>query len=231
MVVFSIISILLGVKICHFNRNKLLITIFFIIASAGFADSLHADMKTDRAWYGLETQFAIISYNSTNILEIYNKSHLAEYDVTATEIMSHSFLIPPSINRIVSSVDGIYSQVQTILGLRMQLPKVNIKIFANSNYLNDAYLKLFRKERKVRAWYMFVTNTIYINAEDAHIGVLAHELAHSIIDGNLMVPPSSVTAEALAQYVENKLLDSTNYAQERFGGILDAPTKIIACTR
>lgn len=213
------------------NRNKVFVAILFLIAATGLADSLHAGMKTDEPWYNLETRSAIINYNSPDSLDKFNELALAEYDIAPTEEVYPDFFKSHSINRIAAKVDGIYSQVQNLLGLQRQLPKVNITIYANRNQLNDAYLKLFGKKRNIRAWYVFMTNTIYINAEDAHAGVLAHEFAHSIIDGHLLVPASSATAEALAQYVERTLLDSSLYAEERLGGTPGAPPKITTCAR
>jgi hypothetical protein len=40
-----------------------------------------------------------------------------------------------------------------------------------------------------------------------HEGILAHEMAHAIIDQFLTVRPPSATAEILARYVDGHLFD------------------------
>ena len=46
-----------------------------------------------------------------------------------------------------------------------------------------------------------------MNAEDVHEGMLAHEIAHSIIDHYLLVRPPRATAEILSRYVDAHLND------------------------
>ncbi|MFC1867599.1 hypothetical protein ACFL0H_05635 [Thermodesulfobacteriota bacterium] len=46
---------------------------------------------------------------------------------------------------------------------------------------------------------------MYITIEDLHEGMLAHEIAHSIIDHYLTVRPPSESAEILARYVDSHL--------------------------
>jgi hypothetical protein len=41
-------------------------------------------------------------------------------------------------------------------------------------------------------------NTIYLNVDDLHEELLAHEMAHAIIDHYLLVRPPPATAEILA---------------------------------
>ena len=41
--------------------------------------------------------------------------------------------------------------------------------------------------------------------QDVHAGMLAHELAHAIIDHYLTVRPPAQTAEILARYVDSHL--------------------------
>ena len=55
------------------------------------------------------------------------------------------------------------------------------------------------------AWYLYQYHSIYINLEDLHEGILAHEMAHSIIDHYLIIRPPGATAEILARYVDSHL--------------------------
>jgi len=58
---------------------------------------------------------------------------------------------------------------------------------------------------RVRAWYIYERNTIYLNVRDVNEGIVAHEMAHAIIDHYLLVRPPRATAEILARYVDEHL--------------------------
>ena len=71
--------------------------------------------------------------------------------------------------------------------------------------LHEAYYTITGRDCCIRAWYIYESNTIYINADDVHEGILAHEMAHSIIDHYFSVRPPRATAEILARYVDKHL--------------------------
>jgi hypothetical protein len=68
-------------------------------------------------------------------------------------------------------------------------------------------VQIFKRRGSARAWYVYEYNTIYINVRDVNEGMLAHELAHSIIDHYLSVRPPRASAEILATYVDKSLFD------------------------
>jgi hypothetical protein len=91
--------------------------------------------------------------------------------------------------------------------MRKLMEKININIYPDQKELHAAYYDMFQKTCKLRAWYIYEKNTIYINAADMHEGILAHEMAHAIIDHFLSVRPPAATAEILARYVDGHLFD------------------------
>ena len=62
------------------------------------------------------------------------------------------------------------------------MKKVIITVYHDKKALHAAYQEIFEKPCRFRAWYVYESNTIYLNVRDTHEGVLAHEIAHSIID-------------------------------------------------
>ena len=50
-------------------------------------------------------------------------------------------------------------------------------------------------------------NTIYVNVDDTQEEILAHEMAHAIIDHYLLVRPPAAAAEILARYVHTHIYD------------------------
>jgi hypothetical protein len=87
------------------------------------------------------------------------------------------------------------------------LKKVTVNVYHNKKQLHAAYWRIYKKPCKLRAWYIYEYNTIYINVGDLHEGMLAHEMAHSIIDHYLTVRPPGATAEILARYVDSHLFE------------------------
>ena len=111
------------------------------------------------------------------------------------------------LQKIARKVDTLYEKVQEILDMRKPFDKINIDIYADKKALHAAYFKLYKKPCNIRAWYVYELNTIHINIKDVHEELLAHEMAHAIIDHYLLVRPPAATAEILAGYVHTHLYD------------------------
>jgi hypothetical protein len=100
------------------------------------------------------------------------------------------------------------------MGMRTKTEKVIIKIFSNKKQLQAAYRKLnkeaiqnYQTSISIRAFYIQKNDTIYLNIDDLHEGMLAHEMAHALIGRYFLVRPPRSTAEILAQYVDKHLFE------------------------
>jgi hypothetical protein len=102
-------------------------------------------------------------------------------------------------------IDALFERVQEILDMRGKLQKVAINAYSNQERLHQAYREIAGGECRIRAWYIYERNTVFINVEDVNESMLAHELAHAIIDHYLSVRPPRATAEILARYVDEHL--------------------------
>lgn len=102
-------------------------------------------------------------------------------------------------------MDALYERVQQILDMRKKMKKVSIHVYPNKEQLHAAFREIFNAPCPVRAWYAHEHNTIYLNAKDVHEGIVAHEMAHAVIDHYLLVRPPKATAEILARYVDAHL--------------------------
>lgn len=168
-----------------------------LISTAGADDT--------RIWHELETEHTIIKYQSDDDLILFHRS--VKYgpgkwnrnplfsDISADEIRS----------MLHEKVDAIFKRAQEILDMKKKFKKVNILIHPDSSSLKQAYTEIYKGRCNIRAWYRYRTNSVYINVQDVHAGMLAHELAHGIIDHFLLVKPPSQTAEILARYVDAHL--------------------------
>lgn len=109
---------------------------------------------------------------------------------------------------LIDKVDRLFKKAQMILDMRKRMPKVKIKVFSNSEQLEKKYVRLYKTKGSPRGWYTFKINTVFLNVEDVHEGMLAHELGHAIIDNYLKVRPPRATAEILAKYVDKNLFEA-----------------------
>ena len=103
-------------------------------------------------------------------------------------------------------LDKLFERAQEILGMRKRMDRVNIRIHTNRDDLNKTYREFFGGECRLRAWYLFETQTVYVNAEDTHEGMVAHEMGHHIIDHFFKTRPPAATAEILARYIDANLM-------------------------
>lgn len=155
----------------------------------------------------LETNHTVIFYHSI--------SHLHQFDRMVTYSPGQWTFPNPfkksdsteTLQSIGRKVDRLYERVQEILDMRKWLKKVSINLYADKEELDAAYFELYRQPCRIRAWYSYELNTIYVNVDDLHEELLAHEMAHAIIDHYLLVRPPPATAEILARYVHTHLYD------------------------
>lgn len=104
-----------------------------------------------------------------------------------------------------NKVDALFRRVQEILDMSGKMKKITIHCFADRQALDAAFTAIYGRENQVRAWYRYKNNAIYLNVKDLHEGMLAHEMAHAIINHYLVIKPPSATAEILARYVATHL--------------------------
>ncbi len=176
----------------------------FLLSPCGV---LQGETSGDITWQSLETKYTIIHYQSLKDLKKFN--HKVDYSPGEWGLKR---LFSPSdstkmIDKFKKKVDVLYERVQDILDMRKRMKKVTINIYQNKKQLRAAYWGIYKKPCKLRAWYIYEYNTIYINVYDLHEGMLAHEMAHSIIDNYLTVRPPGATADILARYVDSHLFE------------------------
>ncbi len=156
-------------------------------------------------WKNLETKYTIIHYQNEKELEkFYVRIDYGSKNWGLKRLFSSSE--PDNLEGIVrKKLDLLFERVQKILGMRKKLEKVTVNVYQNKNQLHKAFTQIYRAECHLRAWYRYKNNTVYVNVRDLSEGMLAHELAHAIIDHYLLVRPPRATAEILARYVDSHL--------------------------
>lgn len=168
-------------------------------------DTAKTKISPQSSWNHIETRHTIIQYKTIPDLKKFDhKIDYATGGFTLKDLFSDSDS-KDTIGSIKKKVDLLFERAQEILDMRGRMRKVFINLYPNRKQLHHAYFTITRKECRIRAWYIYESNTIYINKDDIHAGMLAHEMAHSIIDHYFSARPPRATAEILARYVDKHL--------------------------
>lgn len=175
---------------------------FCLLCTVG---SANAELSKDTSWHIIDSKYTRIRYHSWKDLKKFNNN--ISYSYRAFDLKGLFTKKSPDDlkNEIKLKIDAVYERVQEILDMRKSMKKVIINIYHDKKALHAAYQEIFEKPCRLRAWYLYELNTIYINVLDTHEGMIAHEIAHSIIDHYLLVRPPKATAEILSRYVDEHL--------------------------
>ncbi|WDP92950.1 MAG: hypothetical protein HUN04_25775 [Desulfobacter sp.] len=156
-------------------------------------------------WKIIITRFTLIKYKSREDLERFHTS-VKFGPVKWNRPLALETITGQQLEEMVrEKVDAVFERAAEILDMKKRFAPVNVNLHSGTASLKRAYERIYSGECRLRAWYRFKTNTVYLNVRDLHEGILAHELAHSIIDHYLAVRPPSQTAEILARYVDSHL--------------------------
>lgn len=113
--------------------------------------------------------------------------------------------------RLERKLDHIFENAQDLLDMHNCKSEIKIMVYPEKDGVDRAYAGLVSKYKLSSvhsdhiAFYFHKLKTVYISVETATEGVLAHELAHCIIDHYFIIRPPSIVAETLARYVDKHL--------------------------
>jgi hypothetical protein len=178
--------------------------LFLIPFSASLANAQEIT-KEDPIWQQFVTEHTIIQYQADDDLVTFDsKVHFGHKQWVFKRLFSladHDDFQ----KRLKNKIDTIFERVQELLDMRKKMPQVVICFYPTKKQLHDEYFKLYQEVCQIRAWYRYKNNTVYLSITDLNEGILAHELAHAIIDHYLLVRPPAASAEILARYVDSHL--------------------------
>lgn len=178
--------------------RRILVSILIIawLIAAGYETALAGKWKT------VKTKYLNIHYQ--------NESDLKKFDTKIKPVDNFGSFSGFSSGgagpyaKLAKKVDALFEKVQLILDMRKPF-KVNVRVYPDKKTLLSEYFRIYKKKKDLRAWYIFEYNTIYLNADDLFSGMLAHEIAHAVVDHYMAVRPPRATAEILARYVDAHL--------------------------
>jgi len=167
--------------------------------------ALWGETSRTTPWQHIESRYALIKYKTLEDLERFDES--IDYLPSKRGLKSlFSFLDPKDpIASVKQKVDASFVRVQQILNMYRWEDKVIINIYPSKKSFYEVRNKMFGENCHFRAWYIFERNTIYINVDDVHDGILAQEMTYAIIDHFVTVRLPRATSKVLARYVDKNL--------------------------
>lgn len=189
----------------YLSKKNVLILIQLSLFFFHLCDLAQGEISDESVWQRIETKHTIIHYQSLEDLKRFNTKVKFGPDQWG---LNRLFSPPSSDNladRITAKVDNLFERVQEILDMRKKMKKVTINIYHNKGQLSDVFTEIYKTSCRIRGWYAYEYHTVYLNVDDVHEGMLAHEIAHAVIDHYLLVRPPAASAEILARYVDAHL--------------------------
>jgi hypothetical protein len=89
----------------------------------------------------------------------------------------------------------------------MPLPrsKIRIKLHQNQKELSKTIAGITGNATDAPAFYWQKTKTIHLQTEKLSIGILAHEMAHAVVDDFFVIQPPPKIKELLSQFVDREI--------------------------
>lgn len=199
-----------GALVTHQRSYRMKWTGIFTIACCLILNLHMASASSEKGWQRLETQYTTVRYQNLESLLQFEKQvkfGLSEWRL-APSFSDKKIALRAGL--ISQKIDGIFQRVQTILGMHKKMDKVTINVYPNRRLLEASYKEMFPGECHIPAWYVHASGTVYLSAEDINAGMLAHELAHAVIDSYLLLRPPPASAEILARHVDRYIQNGSS---------------------
>lgn len=103
-------------------------------------------------------------------------------------------------------LDGLFQQVQRILEMPRPELSLTIHFYADASALAQVAQEVGGPIGAAPAFYWKKTHTIHANGPTVTIGILAHEMAHAVLDDYFVIQPPAKISELLCQYVEKEVM-------------------------
>jgi hypothetical protein len=166
---------------------------------------LNCSLLYAQEWTKIDGEICRIEYEQgVDLSELERK-----LDLTSVEVMGlrRDLIGLSTLERLTGKVEIVARKVKQILNMYPIGYEVRLKVFKDRHTLQECYKDIFGQRKEIISFYVYKHNTIYTSQSDISEHVLAHELAHSIIDHYFVILPPENIAEMLAKYVDSHLKD------------------------
>jgi len=108
-------------------------------------------------------------------------------------------------DEVLAKVDTVVEQAETILEMFPDKLHIRIVLLADQDEVSRVFMQKYNKKVNYLAFYSLSEDTIYLSVEDVNLSILAHEIAHAIVDHYFDVRPPYNIHELMAQFVEKRI--------------------------
>jgi len=188
-------------------KLKVSFALFTIIYSFIFIDNLYPQQQEEAGRGIFSSRFCTVFYEDEVNLKTVNR----RINLSFSNFYSpRNYKQKPdmSIEDILAGkMDAIFNRAEEILDMYPAKIHVAINIYKNQEDLNRIYEEFFNEPNTAVSFYIYKTNTIYTIESQLNENILAHEIAHCIIDHYFVILPPRKIQEMLAVYVDVHLKD------------------------
>lgn len=183
-----------------------------MLACAAAHATAHASITAEGAfsdgsdWTTVDSIFCTIFFkHDVDIRKVNSRIDTYRIDYGLTEKPSRAS--NDTEGEIAYKFDLIFFKVQEILDMRPNGLHLNVRIYKGQDDLDRVYMEIFDQDNKFIAYYIFKLNSLFMSEEKISANVMAHEIAHCIVDHYFSVIPPTKVAEMIAQYADAHLRD------------------------
>jgi hypothetical protein len=193
-----------------FIRKKLLLaSLFFALFTLvllSFGSICISQQDThENDWLSFQTAYLTVDYKpEVNLKRVLGR-------LSGRELPSHSKLPAYTLTgieaRLAYRLDVVFMRVRDILGMYPDKAKIKIKIYKNRQDIKAELCYLNQADEACKSFYTYNDNTIYASEQDLTDSIIAHEMAHAVVDNYFLTIPPKKMAEILATNVDTHLDD------------------------
>lgn len=151
----------------------------------------------------LKSRFTTVVYENEEQLRRFNKEI---YLGSLSYLLRNKKSITVG-EEVKNKLDILVERVESILEMFPQEVRFTVMLLSSDKDVRRIYRAKFGKDVKYIAFYSPKDRTIFVSVRDVDTGILAHEIAHVIIDLYYGISTPTKIHEVLAQYVEKHLMD------------------------
>ncbi len=153
--------------------------------------------------FELKARHATIVYEKEELLREFNK----EVSLGSLSLLATSKKSDTAEDEVINKIDAVVEKVEAVLEMFPKNLKLTLVLLSSQKEVQRIYSEKYGISVDYIAFYSRRYKTVYISVDDIHIGVLAHEISHAIMDHYFGVPPPARINEVLGQFVEIHLED------------------------
>ena len=113
----------------------------------------------------------------------------------------------PEEEKLAAKCDTLFRRAEEILDMYPPEIHVTIQVAKDRSEVGGIHAAHYGYDTQAIAFYDYEENTVFVGVKDLSEGVLAHEMAHSIIDHYFRIRPPRKIEELLAMHVDEHLRD------------------------